>query len=50
MNPTPNPQAQINFNVIQEAFDMMKTKWQPFVLATLLAYVVFFVGYFIVAI
>jgi len=45
-----NPQAQINFNVIQEAFDMMKTRWQPFVLATLLAYVVFFIGYFVVAI
>lgn len=35
-----NPQKQINFNVISEAFNLVKDRWQQFVLAGLLGAVV----------
>lgn len=40
-----NPQRQINFNVISEAYNIVKDRWQQFVLAGLLASIVIGIAY-----
>ena len=47
MNPTGSDKSAINFNVIGEAFELMKVRWAPFVVATLLVYVALFVAYIV---
>lgn len=47
MNPSGSDKSAINFNVIGEAFELLKVKWAPFAVATLLIYVAMFVAYIV---